>query len=154
MTDFYVLRASIPRIQRCEYCLEELLIYLTEKQHLGSVGGGVFVKGKIELVFFLYMYITNTLNENLACQHLNLAYAKSGGLLPVQALASDARRISRSNILVTHATIRGTYPHTTGSIVCCSFVRYLDYNENVCISLFQGESTPCLFLTVLVRIEA
>ena len=79
--------------------MEELLIYLTEKQHLGSVGGGVFVKGKIELVFFLYMYITNTLNENLACQHLNLAYAKSGGLLPVQALASDARRISRSNIL-------------------------------------------------------
>ncbi len=73
MTDFYVLRASIPRIQRCEYCLEELLMYLTEKQHLGSVGGPVFVKGKIELVFFLYMYIIkNKSNENLACQHLNL----------------------------------------------------------------------------------
>ena len=58
-------------------------MYLTEKQHLGSVGGPVFVKGKIELVFFLYMYIIkNTSNENLACQHLNLADAKSGGLKP------------------------------------------------------------------------
>jgi hypothetical protein len=76
-------------------------MYLTEKQHLGSVGGPVFVKGKIELVFFLYMYIIkNKSNENLACQHLNLQALWRFECQ--QALAShlDARNISRSSILV------------------------------------------------------